>query len=371
MIKIPYLSLKAMHNELKEEITDAFMRVFSADDYILGNEVEKFEKDFAAYCGTKYAIGCGNGLDAIYLILKALGIGMGDEVIVPSNTYIATALAVSYVGAKPVFVEPDLETFNINPDRIEEAITESTKAVIAVNLYGRMSELDKIKAICDKKGLKLIEDSAQAHGATYKGHKSGYYSDAAAFSFYPGKNLGALGDAGAVVTNDGELADKIRCIRNYGSKIKYKHIVKGTNSRLDEMQAAFLSAKLPRLDVWNAERNRIADKIIAEVNNPVIKLPKSSNAVYGNVWHIFAVLCDNRDKLERYLNDNGIGTNKHYPTPMHMQGAYADLGIKEGALPIAEQISREELSLPVYYGMSDEQVDYLINKLNSFGREGE
>lgn len=368
-MKIPYLSLESMHGELKNEITAAFNRVFEANDYILGKEVTDFEKKFADYCETQYAIGCGNGLDAIYLILKAFGIGSGDEVIVPSNTYIATALAVSYVGAKPVFVEPDVRTFNIDTTKIEAAVTDATKAVIAVNLYGRMAELDVIKGICDKYGLKLIEDSAQAHGATYKGKKSGFYSDAAAFSFYPGKNLGALGDAGAIVTNDEELAEKLRCIRNYGSKIKYRHIMKGTNSRLDEMQAAFLSAKLPRLDDWNAERNRIADKIIERVHNPLIALPTGSDEIYGNVWHVFAVLCEKRDELEKYLNEKGIGTNKHYPTPMHRQGAYLDLGIEEGALPVAERISANELSLPVYYGMSEEQVDYLIDALNEFGRD--
>lgn len=367
-MKIPYLSLEYMHGELKNEITAAFNRVFEANDYILGKEVIDFEKKFADYCETQYAIGCGNGLDAIYLILKAFGIGSGDEVIVPSNTYIATALAVSYVGAKPVFVEPDVRTFNIDTTKIEAAVTDATKAVIAVNLYGRMAELDVIRGICDKYGLKLIEDSAQAHGATYKGKKSGFYSDAAAFSFYPGKNLGALGDAGAIVTNDEELAEKLRCIRNYGSKIKYRHIMKGTNSRLDEMQAAFLSAKLPRLDDWNAERNRIADKIIERVDNPLITLPEGSDEVYGNVWHVFAVLCEKRDELEKYLNEKGIGTNKHYPTPMHRQGAYLDLGIEEGELPVAERISANELSLPVYYGMSEEQVDYLIDALNAFGR---
>lgn len=368
-MKIPYLSLEKMHGELKDSLTGAFERVFGANDYILGKEVDGFEKEFAAYNGAKHAIGCGNGLDAIYLILKALEIGSGDEVIVPSNTYIATALAVSYVGATPVFVEPEDGTFNIDPSRIQSAITEKTKAVIAVNLYGRMAALDEIKDICVRNNLRLVEDSAQAHGAEYKGHKSGYYSDAAAFSFYPGKNLGALGDGGAVVTNDDELADKIRCLRNYGSKIKYRHVVKGTNSRLDEMQAAFLSAKLPYLDKWNARRNEIAEKIIDSVNNPLITLPIKSDETYKNVWHIFAVMCEKRDELEKFLNGKGIGTNKHYPTPMHLQGAYADLGIEKGQLPLAEKISACELSLPVYYGMTEEQVDYLIVALNEFGRE--
>ncbi len=365
-MKIPYLDLGAMHNELKQDLTSAFERVLNANDFILGNEVKAFEADFADYCGTKYAIGCGNGLDALYLILKAMGIGAGDEVIVPSNTYIATALAVSYVGATPVFVEPTLDTFNINPDRIEEAITANTKAIMAVNLYGRMADLDKIKEIADKHGLKLIEDSAQAHGAKYKGHKSGYYSDAAGFSFYPGKNLGALGDAGAIVTNDDELADKLYCLRNYGSKVKYEHIMQGTNSRLDELQAAFLHAKLKDLDKWNTERNRIAQRLINEIHNPLIVMPQPCDENHYNVWHIFAVLCDKRAELEKYLNDKGIGTNKHYPKPMHMQGAYKNLGFEQGAFPIAEKISACELSIPVYYGMTDEQVDYLIDALNGF-----
>lgn len=365
-MEIPYLSLQTMHDEVKPALKCAFERVLEANNYILGGELAAFEKDFAEFCGTKHAIGCGNGLDAIYLTLKAMGIGDGDEVIVPSNTYIATALAVSYNGATPVFVEPRPDTFNIDADRIEEAVTSRTKAIIAVNLYGRMCELDAIRAIADKHGLKFMEDSAQAHGALYKGHSSGYYSDAAAFSFYPGKNLGALGDAGAIVTNDDDLAEKLRCLRNYGSKIRYEHIMQGTNSRLDEMQAAFLAAKLPRLKDWNTRRNEIADRIIQEVKNPLIKLPLSSGGDYYNVWHIFPVMCECRSKLEKYLNDAGIGTNKHYPKPMHMQGAYRCLGIPEGALPIAEKISACELSLPVYYGMTEEQVDYLIEKLNSF-----
>ena len=363
---IPYLDLSVMHNELNDRLTAAFNRVLSANSFILDKEVENFEAHFAQYCGAKYAVGCGNGLDALYLTLKAMGVTYGDEVIVPSNTYIATALAVSYVGATPVFVEPTLDTFNIDPKRIEEAITDKTKAIIAVNLYGRMADLDKIKAIADKYSLKLIEDSAQAHGAEYKGHKSAYYSDAAGFSFYPGKNLGALGDAGIIVTNDAELVEKLRCLRNYGSKIKYEHIEKGTNSRLDEMQAAFLDAKLTDLDKWNARRNEIAKRLINEVHNPLIVMPKPCDEDHFNVWHIFAVLCKERAALEKYLNDNGIGTNKHYPKPMHLQGAYRDLGFKKGDYPIAETISECELSIPVYYGMTDEQVDYLIEKLNCF-----
>lgn len=365
-MKIPYLSLQTMHKEVMTELQKAFTRVLESGNFILGNEVINFEKAFAEYCGTRYAIGCGNGLDALYLTLKAMNVGVGDEVIVPSNTYIATALAVSYTGATPVFVEPRLDTYNIDTDRLEESITSCTKVIIAVNLYGRMCDMEEIKRIADKHGLKLMEDSAQAHGATYKGRRSGYYCDAAAYSFYPGKNLGALGDGGAIVTNDAELAEKLYCLRNYGSKIRYEHIMQGTNSRLDEFQAAFLTAKLPRLDEWNIRRNVIANRIIAEVKNPLIALPQPSGGDYYNVWHIFPVLCECRDKLEKYLNELGIGTNKHYPKPMHLQGAYQCLNIPKGALPIAEKISACELSLPVYYGMTDEQVDYLIEKLNKF-----
>lgn len=366
MLRIPYLSLEPMHNELAADIKTAFNKVFTANDYILGKEVESFENEFAAFCGTKHAIACGNGLDALYLILKAMGITYGDEVIVPSNTYIATALAVSYVGATPVFVEPDIDTFNINPELIESHITKKTKAIIAVNLYGRIADLDAINAIADKYNIKVIEDSAQAHGAKYKGQRAGSLSYASGFSFYPGKNLGALGDAGAITTNDDELAERLYCIRNYGSKIKYEHIIQGVNSRMDELQAAFLRVKLPNLDKWNAERNRIASRILNEVNNKYIKLPLACNDTYYCVWHIFAVLCDCRDELESFLNANGIGTNKHYPKAMHLQGAYKNLNIKKGSLPIAEKISECELSLPLYYGMTEEQVDYLISKLNEF-----
>lgn len=365
-MKIPYLSLEFMHNEIKRDIENAIERVIRSNDFILSNEVLCFEKEFSEYCGTKYAIGCGNGLDALYLILKAYDISSGDEVIVPSNTYIATALAVSYTGAQPVFVEPNLKTFNIDPTSIEAAITPNTKAIIAVNLYGRCADMDCINEIAQKHNLKVIEDSAQAHGALYKGRKAGSLGSAAGFSFYPGKNLGALGDAGAITTNDQDLAEQLYALRNYGSKIKYEHILKGTNSRLDEIQAAVLRAKLPHLDSWNKRRSDIAEHIISEVNNPNIVLPERSNDIYKNVWHIFAVLCERRSSLEEYLNSNGISTNKHYPKAMHLQGAYSDLNIAEGTLPIAEKMSLSELSLPVYYGLTDEQVEFLIDTLNSF-----
>ncbi len=365
-MKIPFVSFRPMERELEKELRDAFDRVFNASWYIDGKEDEAFERAFAEYCGTKYCVGVGNGLDALMLSLKALGISEGDEVIVPSNTYIATALAVTYVGATPVFVEPKMDTFNINPDLIELAITDRTTAIIPVHLYGQACDMDSIMKIAKKYNLKIVEDCAQAHGATYKGHKVGTFGDAAGFSFYPGKNLGALGDAGAVVTNNEELAKKIRALGNYGSDYKYSHIYKGNNSRLDELQAAFLSAKLPILDKMNKERKRIAKRYLNEINNSKIKLP-SVGVDYDPVWHIFGIYCKERDALEKYLNAAGIGTNKHYPIPIHLQKCYKDLGYKEGDFPVAEEISRCELSIPMYYGMNDDEIDYVIDTINFFG----
>lgn len=354
-----------MEKELDSDIRAAFETVYNNSWYIEGKEDEKFEKAFAEYIGMPYCVGCGNGLDALVLALKALGIGVGDEVIVPSNTYIATALAVTYTGAKVVFVEPDIKTYNIDPSGIEAAVTDKTKAVMPVHLYGQPCDMDPIMEVAEKHGLQVIEDCAQAHGATYKGRKIGTFGIASGFSFYPGKNLGALGDAGAAVTSDKDVADKIRAYGNYGSDYKYHHIYKGNNSRLDEMQAAFLSAKLPHLDRMNAERKRIASKYLEGIKNPEVILPFVPD--YADpVWHIFAVRCSRRDGLEAFLNDAGIGTNKHYPIPMHLQGAYKDLGFKEGDFPLAEEISRTQLSLPLYYGMTDEEIDYVIDKINEF-----
>lgn len=364
-MRIPFVSFEPMHEEIKEEMFNAFKKVYKKNWFIQGEEVQKFEEEFADYCETRYCVGCGNGLDALYLILRGYEIGVGDEVIVPSNTYIATALAVSYAGAKPIFVEPDLVTYNINPELIEKAITNKTKAIIAVNLYGQTADLDPINEIAQKYKLKVIEDSAQAHGALYKGRKAGSIGDASGFSFYPGKNLGALGDAGAVVTNDKELADKIRAIGNYGSDRKYHHIYKGTNSRLDEIQAAFLRVKLRNLDKWNEDRRETAQKYIEGISNSRIIKPVVANYA-KHIWHIFAIMTENRDILQEYLNDNGIGTNIHYPIPMHLQEAYEDLKIKEGNLPLAEKISKEELDLPMWYGMKDCEIEYVIEKINAW-----
>lgn len=364
-MNIPFVSFLPIEKELRNELKNAFERVLNSSWYIEGAEDEAFEKNFAQYIGTKYCVGVGNGLDALVLSLKAIGIGANDEVIVPSNTYIATALAVSYVGAVPVLVDPDVRTFNINPVLIEAAITPKTKAIIPVHLYGQTCDMDPIIEISKKYGLKIIEDCAQAHGAKYKDQSAGTFGDVAGFSFYPGKNLGALGDAGAVVTNDKEIADKIRALRNYGSDYKYHHIYKGNNSRLDELQAAFLDVKLSRLDRMNAERRRIAKMYSDGIKNPNVIIPFVISKCTP-VWHIYGIRTTKRDDLEKYLNKNGIGTNKHYPIPIHLQDCYKDLNILRGSLPVAEEISKTELSIPMYYGMTDEEVKFIIHTINDF-----
>lgn len=364
-MNIPFVSFKPMEKEFNQELRQAFDRVYTRSWYIEGKEDEAFEKAFAKYCGTAYCVGTGNGLDALMLALKALDIKNGDEVIIPSNTYIATALAVTYVGATPVFVEPDIRTFNIDPTKIEEKITIRTKAIMPVHLYGQPCEMDSIVAIIEKYNLYLIEDCAQAHGAIYKEKKVGSFGKAAGFSFYPGKNLGALGDGGAIVSNQKEIVDKVRALGNYGSDYKYHHIYKGHNSRLDEMQAAFLQVKLQHLDRMNEERRRIANRYLTEIHNDNVILPYVIDEVIP-VWHIFGIRCNRRNELEDYLKDKGIGTNKHYPIPMHMQECYKDLGLKQGELPIAEEISATQLSLPMYYGMTDEEIQYVIDNINKF-----
>lgn len=364
-MKVPFVSFKPMEQELDKDLRAAFERVYTRSWYIGGVEDEAFESAFAAYCNAEYCAGVGNGLDALMLSLKALGIREGDEVIVPSNTYIATALAVTYVGARPVLAEPDIRTFNMDPERFEAAITDKTKAVMPVHLYGQPCDMDPILEIAKKYGLFVIEDCAQAHGAVYKGKKIGTFGDAAGFSFYPGKNLGALGDAGAVISNDKGLITKIRAMGNYGSDYKYHHIYQGNNSRLDEMQAAFLSAKLPRLEKMNGERRRIARMYLEGIRNEEVILPYVMEGTVP-VWHIFGIRCRRRDDLESYLSGKGIGTNKHYPIPIHLQECYKELGFREGDFPIAEEISKTQLSLPMFYGMTDEEVQYVIEVMNEF-----
>jgi len=364
-MKVPFVSFLPMERELDKELRDAFDRVFARSWYIEGAEDKAFEQSFSEYIGTKYCIGVGNGLDALMLSLKAMDIGSGDEVILPANTFIATALAVTYSGAKPVLVDPEVSTFNIDPGLIEAAVTSRTKAIMPVHLYGQACDMDPIMDIAKKHHLKVIEDCAQAHGAQYKGRNVGTFGDASGFSFYPGKNLGALGDAGATVTDDEKLAGKIRALGNYGSDFKYHHIYMGNNSRLDELQAAFLSEKLRILDKMNEERRRIAAKYLAGIKNEKVILPVIPDYTTP-VWHIFGIRCGERERLEEYLNNSGIGTNKHYPIPIHLQECYKELGYKEGDFPAAEEISRTELSLPLYYGMTDEEISYVIDRINEF-----
>lgn len=355
-----------MNKELEDKIYGKFKKVYGSNYFILGDEVKKFEEDFAKFCGVKYCIGCGNGLDALYLILRAYDIGVGDEVIVPCNTYIATALAVSYTGAKPVFVEPDIKTYNIDINFIESAITKRTKAIIPVHLYGQLAELDAILDLAKKYNLKVIEDCAQAHGAELKGKKAGSFSHAAGFSFYPGKNLGALGDAGAVVTDDESLALKVKAIRDYGSIKKYYNKYKGVNSRLDEIQAAFLSIKLKHLNKWNEYRRYIANMYLQSIKSNKIIKPYIADESNSHVWHLFVIRCEDRDKLKEYLEEKSIDTLIHYPIPIHLQEAYKDLGYKAGAFPIGEQISSQVLSLPIWYGMKKDEIEYVIEAINNF-----
>lgn len=363
-MKVPYQSLEVIHKPLKLELEEAYRKVFERQWYIQGEANTEFEEAFSCYCDTRHCVGVGNGLDAIRLLLMAYGIGEGDEVIVPSNTFIATALAVSYTGATPVFVEPSLQSFVIEHSEIERAITENTKAIIPVHLYGNVVDMEPIMELAKIQNLVVIEDAAQAHGALYKGSKIGSLGDAAAFSFYPGKNLGALGDGGAIVTDSKEIADRVRMLGNYGSAQKYKHECIGINSRLDELQASFLLVKLKYIDEWNRERQKIAKKYIELINNRYISVPK----VEGSVYHIFPIFCETRDCLKQYLESKGIMTIIHYPTPMHLQGAYIEYC--EMKLPIAEQISRTQLSLPLYPGMTDVEIDYVIKCVNGYENKG-
>ena len=359
-MNIQFLDLRAPHEELRAELRAACERVLDSGWYILGNEVKQFEQEFADYCEAKHCIGVGNGLEALHLILRAYGIGDADEVIVPSNTYIATWLAVSYAGATPIPVEPDERTYNIDPTLIEAAITARTKAIIVVHLYGQPADMDAINAIAKKHNLKVIEDAAQAHGARYKGNRVGSLGDAAGFSFYPGKNLGALGDGGAVTTNDPVLADKVRVLCNYGSRVKYHNEVKGFNSRLDELQAAFLREKLKKLDEWNERRKAIAVEYLSDLSDSNLVLPHIPEWA-DPVWHLFVVRNLQRDQLQKQLSEAGIGTMIHYPIPPHLQGAYVELGYGAGAFPIAEQIHQEVLSLPMGPHLDKRQLQSVID----------
>lgn len=365
-MNIPFLDLKVQHQDLRTELTHAFNEVLDSGWFIQGNQLAMFEQEYASYCGTRHCIGVGNGLDALHLILRAYDIGAGDEVIVPSNTYIATWLAASYAGATPVPVEPDLATYNINPALIEAAITSRTRAIIAVHLYGQAADMDAINSIARKHGLKVIEDAAQSQGALYKGRLSGGLGDAAGHSFYPGKNLGALGDAGAITTNDDVLADKLRMLRNYGSQIKYKNEVKGFNSRLDELQAAFLRVKLRKITEWNMQRQALASIYQQGLQQlPFLSLPQVPEWA-DPVWHLYVVRCTKRDEFQQHLQSQGIGTVIHYPIPPHLQGAYAELNLAPGSLPIAEKIHSEVISLPLDPYLSPEHAQSVIEVIRHF-----
>ncbi len=368
-MKVPFLDVKASYEEIAPELDAATHRVVSSGWYLLGDEITAFEREYADYVGAKYCVGLGNGLDALHLGLRALGVGAGDEVIVPSNTYIATWLAVSYAGATPVPVEPDPGTYNLDPALIEAAITPRTKAILPVHLYGQPADMDPICTIARRHNLYVLDDAAQVHGARYRGQRIGGLADVTAWSFYPGKNLGALGDAGAITTNDEGVADRIRVLRNYGSRVKYVNEVQGYNSRLDEIQAAVLRVKLPYVDQWNARRARIAARYMTELDNAGLVLPQVPDWAEP-AWHVFVVRSYDRDALQRHLTTAEIGTVIHYPTPPHRQEAYRDLNLPEGSFPLSEAIHREAISLPIGPHMTDAQVDATIAAVLDFAERG-
>lgn len=365
-MKIPFLSFEKMHAPLRDKMSETFLSVYDSYWYIMGDRLSEFEGKFANFSNTKHTIGLSNCLDALFLSLKALNVGTDDEVIIPSNTYIATALAASLVGARPVFVEPDPHTYNIDHRKIEAAITSRTKAIIPVHLYGQACQMDEIMTIAKKYKLFVVEDNAQAHGAKFKGQITGSWGISNCTSFYPGKNLGALGDAGAITTNDSELARKIIVLRNYGSQVKYKNEVVGYNMRLDEIQAAFLSLKLEYLQEWNRQRQEIASwylETLRDVGD--IVLPHTCPGA-THVYHLFVVRTKLRNELQKYLAENGIGTLIHYPIPPHLQEAYKNLGYYKGDFPLAEEFALTNLSLPLWPGMEKNMVEKISETIRSF-----
>lgn len=363
MSVVDFLNLKTQHQDIIEELEAAALRVIDSGWYILGPEVEAFEEEFASYCGARCAVGLASGLDALILGLLALGVSAGDEVIVPSNTYIATWLAVSHCGAVPVPVEPDPRTYNIDPGKIEGAITKRTKAIVPVHLYGQAADMDAILTLAKSRGLGVLDDAAQAHGACYKGRRIGAGADVTAWSFYPSKNLGALGDGGAITTNDGNLAERIRMLRNYGSKTKYVNVIRGYNSRLDPIQAAILRVKLKHLDAWNAHRKRIAGIYNEGINGAVLPyVPEWADPV----WHVYVVRHPRRDRLQEKLRNDGIDTLIHYPIPPHEQEAYADYQWVPDDFPLAKQLAREVLSLPMGLHVSSTDAAKVVEALNNF-----
>jgi dTDP-4-amino-4,6-dideoxygalactose transaminase len=364
-VQIPFLDLGPTYSDNAVEIDAALLRVARSGRFLLGEELDSFEAEFARYCGVKHCAGVANGLDALSLALRAIGVGPGDEVIVPSLTFIATWLAVTQCGATPVPVEPKLETYNLDATRIEAAVTGRTRAIIAVHLYGQPADMDAINAIAASYGLYVLEDAAQAHGALYNGRRTGSLGQAAAWSFYPGKNLGAMGDGGAVTSNDAHIDDKVRVLRNYGSRQKYRHAEKGVNSRLDDIQAAVLSAKLKRLDLATNERRAVAARLLDELAGTSLVLPYVPEFTQP-AWHLFVVRHPERDMLQEHLTRSGIHTLIHYPVPCHLQSAYADLGFQEGSFPITERLQAEVLSLPIWPGITEEQIDVVVRSIKLF-----
>ncbi|RME60795.1 DegT/DnrJ/EryC1/StrS family aminotransferase [Candidatus Parcubacteria bacterium] len=360
-LQVPFLDLNQLHQRFRSEYVLAFENVLDSGSYILGSEVSRFEEEFAEYCEAEYCIGVGNGLDALSLIIQGLGFGDGDEIIVPANTFIASFLAISRNGCTPVPVDPDPVTMNINVKGIQAALTNRTKAIMPVHLYGQPCDMDPILDLARAHGLKVIEDAAQAHGARYKGRRVGGLGDAAAFSFYPGKNLGALGDGGAIVTNDADLAERVKLLRNYGSSRRYSHELKGVNSRLDEVQAALLRVKLKRLDDENEHRRCLAERYMAEINHYDIRLPTILPDA-ASAWHLFVVRSNRREDLRRFLASRGIQTLIHYPVPPHKQLAYSSMNGQR--YPISERISEEVLSLPISPVLTMEAVNYVIETIN-------
>jgi dTDP-4-amino-4,6-dideoxygalactose transaminase len=366
MNNIPFLNFAPMHTAIRAEMQAAFQTVYDSNWFVMGKHVESFEKQYAHFNQVAHCIGVSNGLDALHLALNALGVGEGDEVIVPSNTYIATLLAVSYVGATPVLVEPNIHTYNIDPSNIEKAITNKTKVIMPVHLYGQACEMDAIMLIAEKYGLYVVEDNAQAHGAAFQNKLTGSFGDVNGTSFYPGKNLGALGDAGAVTTNDDTLAQKIRILRNYGSEIKYHNEVIGYNHRLDEMQAAFLSVKLSYLNEWTKQRQQIAQSYTKTLKNIGDLILPVTHPEATHVYHLYVIRTQHRDALQNHLTNHGIGTMIHYPIPPHKQNAYTSLGYQKGDFRIAEEIADTCLSLPIWPGMTNEQIGYVTTTISNF-----
>ena len=357
-------NLKRGFDKYQEEFEQKALEVLRSGWYILGNEVKEFEKEFAAYTGAKHCVGLANGLDALWIAFRILGIGPGDEVLVQGNTYIASVMGITMNGATPIFIEPD-EYFNIDTKKLEEKITERTKAILVVHLYGQASKMDDVLALCKKYNLRLVEDCAQSHGACYDGQMTGTFGDVGCFSFYPSKNIGAFGDGGAIVTNDDKIAEDFRVFRNYGSEKRYYNKIVGANSRLDELQAGLLRIRLSHAQEMEDERVAIAKRYLAELNNPKIQLPTVRENCTA-VWHQFVIRCEERDRLIEYLNEKGIGTIIHYPIPPHLAEAYQYLGYTEGAFPITETYAKTVLSIPMYVGMTEEEQTRVIEAINAF-----